>query len=68
MNRLDYQKFKLVDNMLKDLGLSTYISGEKFMLNIDNKLLLGTFNTVDDLFNYVCGYHQGRRHTELLEL
>lgn len=55
MNGHDYQKLKLTEEKIKKHNLKFKVKGEFFELS-GKGLILGVFITLDELYNYVCGY------------
>jgi hypothetical protein len=54
----EIQEWYYVEQKAKDNGMGVQILGDGFRL-ISNKESLGHFNTVDQMYQYLCGYEVG---------
>jgi hypothetical protein len=59
MTGYDVQQWITVTNKLLSNGLTWNIKGEFIHITDMKKLMLGSFDSVSELYNYLCGYEAG---------
>ena len=60
MNGYDLQKLEFCMQKIKSLGFFALNPvGDKLELQRDPKHSMGRFDTVSDVYNYLCGYESG---------
>ena len=55
----DIQKYIYCMEKVKKNSLTNTINGDKISLFSEDKLILGSFENIDDLFEFLCGYEYG---------
>ena len=57
MNGADVQRYEYAVEKVQKMGLSIEVIGDRISLyNIKNNEVYGLFDTVNDLFHFVCGF------------
>ena len=63
MDGYDAQLYNLSLRKAKNNGLQITTSGKKVCLErIEDGASMGAYDTVKELFSYLCGYESGRNH------
>jgi hypothetical protein len=61
-NAWDISQWKTCENKAYHIGLEIIFSGEKFLIKGSS---CGIFLTVNDLYNFLCGYESGYAHARI---